>query len=111
MRNGKEILMRGDAILTELKKKVGCICRALNREEEISYNTGFHLGFQIGYNEAVSDSKEEGGAVKTKRFQYADEAAKWITDDNVTVVAICDNGRFPGEGVTVFHRISKTKTE
>lgn len=40
--------------------------------------------------------------VKIKHFQYPEKAAEWITD-KVSIVAICDAGRF-NEGVNVFYR-------
>jgi hypothetical protein len=45
-----EILQFGDKILTELKKDVNFVTHKLNRDEEISFNTGYHKGFSQGWH-------------------------------------------------------------
>lgn len=54
MKTEKEILKMGDKILTEDMKNLV----RLNREEQISYNTGFYTGFVKGYNEAMNQAAE-----------------------------------------------------
>ena len=53
-----EILKMGDEILTEDKKNPNHITTQLNRDEGISYNTGFHTGFVKGYNEAIKQASK-----------------------------------------------------
>ena len=53
MKTENEILMMGDEILTEDKKNPNHITTQLNRDEGISYNTGFHTGFVKGYQKAT----------------------------------------------------------
>ncbi len=47
-----ELLKFGDAILTEEKKNPNHITTQLNRDEIISYNTGYHKGFLRGHQTA-----------------------------------------------------------
>ena len=55
MKKEIEILKVGDEILTKLKEQPNNICTQLNKNEEISFNTGFHRGFVLGYTEAVKN--------------------------------------------------------
>ena len=55
MKREIEILKVGDEILTKLKEQPNNICTQLNKNEEISFNTGFHRGFVSGYTEAVKN--------------------------------------------------------
>ena len=55
MKTEIEILKVGDEILTKLKEQPNNICTQLNKNEEISFNTGFHRGFVGGYTEAVKN--------------------------------------------------------
>lgn len=49
----------GDNILTEMKKNPNHICTLLNKDEIISYNTGFHTGFRAGFLATSPKGKEE----------------------------------------------------
>lgn len=44
--------------------------------------------------------------VDYKHFQYASDACKWINENNIKVLSICDAGRF-SEGVNVFYYKTK----
>jgi hypothetical protein len=56
----------GDELLTELKKDPNHITTQLNRDEQISYNTGFHKGFAEGvkYRAGASTSQHGGDFLK-----------------------------------------------
>lgn len=58
MKTEKEILKMGDKILTKDMKNPNHITTQLNRDEKISYNTGFYTGFIKGYNEAMNQAAE-----------------------------------------------------
>ena|ERR1700743_276 len=51
--NEMEILKKADKFLTKLKREPNNICTQLNREEEISFTTGYHNGFLTGYLKAL----------------------------------------------------------
>lgn len=46
---GDALRKLGDDMLTELKKDPNHITTQLNFNEQVSYNTGFHKGFELGY--------------------------------------------------------------
>lgn len=50
-----EILKMGDKALTELKKNPASITHLLNKDEGVSYNTGFHKGFDLGYKAGIKN--------------------------------------------------------
>jgi len=58
MKTEVEILKMGDEILTENKKNPNHIIAQLNKDESISYNTGFHTGFILGYTKSSQNNKE-----------------------------------------------------
>jgi len=53
MKTEDEILKVGDKILTKIKEMPNSILTQLNKNESISYNTGFYRGFVCGWQESV----------------------------------------------------------
>ena len=99
----EEVLKRGDDILTELVKTENHITTQLNENENISYNTGFHSGFVLGYKEwAISESQEqtEGWISVEDRLPEDEIKHCLLYDGEVIYWGFYDSGAFSAKGVT-----------
>lgn len=93
MKTEEQILKLGDNLLTELKKNPNNICTQLNKNEEISFNTGFLRAFVLGYQEAAKGCSVLNNSIPSvvrKGFAQAmDGNELWVnteTDEMIKIV-------------------------
>lgn len=68
----------------------------------IPTNQEFYDEFIFRVEDALNITTKRG-IVDIKRFQYIDEAIKWINENNINVISVSDAGRF-SEGFFIIYR-------
>lgn len=104
MKTELEIMKMGDEILTEEKKNPNHITTQLNKDEGISYNTGFHSGFVKGYYEALREASKN--LVKPDVMQSLPEAKQ---DAMKAFIEVCNEPIPEGMGKEYLNAMIKMK--